>query len=719
MRRKVFQLHADEKRTGANQAIRLWLGILLVAATALTLAWLQDGNAARCLSDCSYKDFSGGWTDDLTGEAASSAGPLAVGGDGSSVSRTLTAAEAERGCLLLRTLHTDLSVSLDGRVLYTYDCGDSGFSSFPGCVWHLISLPADAAGQTLRLTVRSPLPKYAGVAGPAYLTAPSEAIPVILRLNALQLVLSLLLLFTSLLLLLLGLLFRRFSGSSRMLFLSGFAAALFGWQIADCGLAQFLSGRMGFFSILDYECLVLIPISVLLCYLKTGSSLLRRFCRIALYVLTAYFLLVNLLHLTGVLPLVRTVSPSLFCIVATAAGILAIRIRELTARRVSHPLSPGDIGFAVIFLCVLADVIVYYASHYTQKATFAGLGFVVYIFSMLYESSAALFAARIDREKMEQLERLATLDQLTGLPNRRGLHQFYTQLPPETPVSCMFMDIDNFKLVNDTCGHGAGDDLLVALARMLHRRLPGQFAVRMSGDEFMVILTGPTNDEALSAMAESLLDDIRTYRFSGSVIDAVSLSIGILKDCRAAMPLDELISKADKALYEVKLHGKNGFRIFSAAQLSRAAEHHVPGHIYSPAELPSLCVSFAGEAPCVVMLTVDHFEEARRALGESAGSAIAAVVRRQVSLFAGEDVYPVCLAADRYLLLLRETPDHPAEDTVRQFLDGAGDLNRRSDAVRCRLSARFHRVGEGGSTAALLHSLVSSCSQQTDADIFE
>ena len=70
----------------------------------------------------------------------------------------------------------------------------------------------------------------------------------------------------------------------------------------------------------------------------------------------------------------------------------------------------------------------------------------------------------------DKMEALALTDYLTGLPNRRGLYDFYHQLPAGETVSTMFLDIDNFKKVNDTYGHHVGDELLVGLVCGTHER---------------------------------------------------------------------------------------------------------------------------------------------------------------------------------------------------------------------------------------------------------
>ena len=73
-------------------------------------------------------------------------------------------------------------------------------------------------------------------------------------------------------------------------------------------------------------------------------------------------------------------------------------------------------------------------------------------------------------------------DYLTGLFNRRGLNDVWEQLPLDTMVHCIYIDVDNFKLVNDIYGHSKGDELLVFIGRLLRKIFEGQIVVRMGGD---------------------------------------------------------------------------------------------------------------------------------------------------------------------------------------------------------------------------------------------
>ena len=88
-------------------------------------------------------------------------------------------------------------------------------------------------------------------------------------------------------------------------------------------------------------------------------------------------------------------------------------------------------------------------------------------------------------------------DYLTGLINRRGLYELWEKISADMTVHCIYMDVDNFKLVNDIYGHARGDELLKFVSRILSRQFPEQMVVRMGGDEFVVVCNGSIDVEEL------------------------------------------------------------------------------------------------------------------------------------------------------------------------------------------------------------------------------
>lgn len=169
----------------------------------------------------------------------------------------------------------------------------------------------------------------------------------------------------------------------------------------------------------------------------------------------------------------------------------------------------------------------------------------------------------------QQLLRQANYDILTGLPNRLlALDRLKLALAQAkrdgSMVGVMFLDMDNFKHINDTLGHDAGDALLVEVARRVAGVLRGASTVaRLGGDEFLIVLPGLANAEASSQIAERILGTFNTpFLLNGQEV-FVTISIGI-----AIFPTDSdntttLLQQADAAMYQAKHRGKSGYSHFS------------------------------------------------------------------------------------------------------------------------------------------------------------
>jgi diguanylate cyclase (GGDEF)-like protein len=171
--------------------------------------------------------------------------------------------------------------------------------------------------------------------------------------------------------------------------------------------------------------------------------------------------------------------------------------------------------------------------------------------------------------RQEELSFLATHDSLTGLPNRTLIRDRIEQMLVRaklnrSPVAALFIDIDNFKGINDSLGHSVGDELLCAVAARLDSAVRGTDALgRLGGDEFVVIAEGISVAAGPELIAERLLDALKepfTLEGSERTQVFVKASIGIATDHRATA--DELLRDADIAMYRAKWDGKNRYVVF-------------------------------------------------------------------------------------------------------------------------------------------------------------
>lgn len=169
----------------------------------------------------------------------------------------------------------------------------------------------------------------------------------------------------------------------------------------------------------------------------------------------------------------------------------------------------------------------------------------------------------------EELRRLAQLDPLTGLFNRRQLfirgEQAIREIRDENAIGVMMLDVDHFKIINDTYGHAVGDEVLRGVAEQIHSHVrPDDIASRYGGEEFCLILPHIQQDKAF-AISERIRKSIEESEFktsSGTI--RVTISIGLfMLTASENKSVSESIEKADMALYHAKQTGRNKVVIYS------------------------------------------------------------------------------------------------------------------------------------------------------------
>ncbi|WP_293660955.1 EAL domain-containing protein [Rhodoferax sp. OV413] len=188
------------------------------------------------------------------------------------------------------------------------------------------------------------------------------------------------------------------------------------------------------------------------------------------------------------------------------------------------------------------------------------------------------------RRDEEEIRRLAFYDPLTSLPNRRLLMDRMRQAMINSARisqhgALMFLDLDHFKLLNDTMGHDVGDELLLQVAqRLRHCVREVDTVARLGGDEFVVLLEGLSTGRADAAtqaeiVAHKILDALdQPYSLRGKS-HASTPSIGIVLFHKDDETIDELLKKADVAMYQAKACGRNTARFFDPVMQAAVTTH--------------------------------------------------------------------------------------------------------------------------------------------------
>jgi len=198
-----------------------------------------------------------------------------------------------------------------------------------------------------------------------------------------------------------------------------------------------------------------------------------------------------------------------------------------------------------------------------------------YVIQELMKQSQSRLEAEIEKNRMinkklatanAQLKKLALVDELTGLPNRRSFRKFidrmFERCDSGVEVSAIMIDIDNFKQYNDAYGHEMGDLALTAVAEQINAMVerPDQIAVRWGGEEFIYTVFHQSREDVFS-MANDLrlkISDLKIPTKHSSISPYITISLGLCyATISSAKRINRVINTADQALYQAKSEGRN------------------------------------------------------------------------------------------------------------------------------------------------------------------
>lgn len=252
------------------------------------------------------------------------------------------------------------------------------------------------------------------------------------------------------------------------------------------------------------------------------------------------------------------------------AGLLLTAALLIRSRLQHFPGWPLKITLAASALLALhwlaAPFLIYFYPSWGRNAFLLGTSLVLVQYLSLLLAVLALFQTRLLEAEARALE-MAYVDPLTGLNNQRYMtslfeHALVLATRPHQIVAVFYIDLDNFKPINDTAGHAAGDQVLKTMAaRMKSVTRSTDICARIGGDEFVVIATQLEDESQASEIARKLLAQMTRFVSVGDKNFQLGASIGISLYPRHGTAIGELVQCADQAMYEVKQNGKSGWKI--------------------------------------------------------------------------------------------------------------------------------------------------------------
>ncbi|KMV70607.1 diguanylate cyclase [bacteria symbiont BFo1 of Frankliniella occidentalis] len=164
-----------------------------------------------------------------------------------------------------------------------------------------------------------------------------------------------------------------------------------------------------------------------------------------------------------------------------------------------------------------------------------------------------------EKQYEAQLSALAHHDPLTGLTNRHALQHHFSQMKTQGPLCLAYIDLDNFKHVNDTLGHRSGDEVLIQLSQRMRDAVPPAVVIsRIGGDEFVLLLPYLIGYPKVRIAAQAVLDAALTPFELDNGLAQIGASVGIAQ-VQESYDFGAALMRADEAMYNVKRNGKQGF----------------------------------------------------------------------------------------------------------------------------------------------------------------
>ena len=445
-----------------------------------------------------------------------------------------------------------VDATADGESIYHY--GEShSFLKSPGTLWHMITVPADALGETLTIRLQfaydykftTDIRMMLGSSGAVVLT--------LLRREALDLVVNIAMFILGIILCTVFFLeLKNKMADKSSLYLGLLSICFVLWTNNSMFFTQliFPYGAGQYFAY--YFFLFMLPL-LLMCYLETITKSLKFNYLFWIHVVLG--LVITVLQLSGTAEFTETLS---IFLIFSAVEMLIV-IGRLVMKRGGQGNRRLLLAFVTMVVCIIINAVLFFLSPTLGvSTTVAKLGISFYLLVSIYDSFSNIITDMTEAKQAKALRKIAFTDSLTGVGNRYAFNYEINNIPLQD-LALFSLDINNLKYYNDTYGHACGDILICKAIQMMNQVF--ELLYRTGGDEFIAISSRCTDTEL--ADMKRKLGKLMLSHNSGDPEVLVEIACGYSSFREGDVTFEDILRRADAEMYKDKVELKKTSKIKS------------------------------------------------------------------------------------------------------------------------------------------------------------
>jgi len=452
--------------------------------------------------------------------------------------------------LLFYTNHSEVFAYIGDELVYSLESADSVFGRTPGAMWNTIMLPADA--QEIRVEVSMVYPELDKLEVEFELGNMANMYNQILKGCVWELSLATAIIMIGIALLVYWFMVFRKSNEQRELLYLGYFAVIFGiWNFGETQFAVFMFDNRAFWSYLAFTCLMTMCLPAIFFFrefLEVEDNFLYRIIGLYIGIETV---VVQVLHITGVMGVKQTANYTVFSIVLILVYLFYAIIESIRKKKNRRKIMVNIIGLLILVITAVIDMSSYYTNIQNAQKV-AKVGFLFYAILLGLETTRTARVHLQEAQKMELIKEMAVKDMLTGCYNRNAYNEDVNELQQLENVQVIGFDLNDLKKCNDTKGHLAGDKYISDAAHVICDTFQEFGKVyRIGGDEFCIITKG-VSLERFEKKKMQLKKAVEVYRLKNSD-NHFGIACGFATyDAKLDENIEDVRHRSDISMYENK-----------------------------------------------------------------------------------------------------------------------------------------------------------------------